>query len=77
MQQVVFQRSIQCRGNFDPDIEHDQFRDLTLLVNVTIETTRAGQFHHKVQLVVVFAEMIQVDDVRVVQLSHRSSFGIK
>ncbi len=77
MQQIVLQRGIQCRGNLDAYIQHQQLRHRLVCIDQSVETPRAGQFHHEIKLIVVFAELVKIDDVRVVQLRHGPCLGVK
>jgi hypothetical protein len=66
VQEIVFEREIECGGDLDSDVENVQFRHASLLLDAPIQTTVIGQFHDEVSLTFVLIERIDVDDVRVV-----------
>jgi len=48
-----------------------------VLVDQPVQTPGEGQFHHQVKLVVKLAKLVNVNDVRMVELSHRTCLGIE
>jgi len=48
-----------------------------VFVNQPVQTPGERQFHHQIKLVVELAKLVNVNDVRVVQLRHRSRLGVE
>ena len=75
MEHVVLERHVQRIGDFDADIQHQQFIQLPEFFYARIEAALVGQFHDQIRFAFPFIEGINVDDVGVIQLGAGPGFA--
>src|SRR6476469_11136985 len=64
MNQPGIQRSLQSFRDLNSELDRLQFRNALFVFHSIVETAAIDQFHHDVELPVIFADREDLDDMR-------------